>query len=82
MDEAFDALEYEMDDVTWNLITNSLQYLQTIEVISERVPEPLPRDIVEKEVRGRVQGGRQVAEADEDIRHGAGHRLGKFSFIS
>ena len=82
MDEAFDALEYEMDDVTWNLTTNSLQYLQTIEVISERVPEPLPRDIVEKEVRGRVQGGRQVAEADEDIRHGAGHRLGKFSFIS
>ena len=59
------------------------QYLHAVEVISERVPEPLPGDEVEEEVGGGVEGGRQVAETNEDIRHGAGHRLGKFStFIS
>ena len=52
-------------------------------MISERVSEPLPGDKVEEEVGGGVEGGRQVAETNEDIRHGAGHRLGKFStFIS
>ena len=48
-------------------------------MISKCVSEPLPGDIVEEEVGRGVQGGRQVAQADEDIRHGAGHRLGKFS---
>ena len=63
----------EMDPINSK---NSLRYLQTVEVISECVSEPFPGDIVEEEVSGRVQGGRKVAQADEDIRHGAGHRLG------
>ena len=60
----------EMDPINSK---NSLRYLQTVEVISECVSEPFPRDIVEEEVGGGVQGCRQVAQADEDIRHGAGH---------
>ena len=45
-------------------------------MIIKGVAEPLPGHVVEEEVCGGVEGGREMAQADEGVGHCARHRLG------
>ena len=51
------------------------KYLDAVEVIVKGVAEPLPGHVVEEEIGGGVQGGREVAQPDEGVGHCARHRL-------
>ena len=50
-------------------------------MITKGVAKPLPGQVVEEEIGGGVEGGREVAKADEDVGHRARHRLGYWGNI-